>query len=435
MGIYLDNVVVGAISLPFIAAILTLPYLIYQYGRFGGVSFRKTLMVLLFLFYVVCAFYMVVLPLPADRSAVVPGARIPQMDPLYLYHGLVYAEANTGFSFSHPSTWVHFLKQPVVYECVFNLALTVPFGFMLRYFFKRGVLVSLVLGFLLSLFFELTQLTGLWGLYAYPYRLFDLCDLMTNTAGAVIGSILAIPLVYLLPDLDDANARSEERGARRVSATRRFVAFVVDMGLCGLCSLGTALALLGIDATELSWSQMGESTIVLGLLLFLLFSVVFFMLVPTITGGQTIGHKLVGIVIVSCDEDERPHFWNYLIRYGILIWCGVLLPLWLILLRPIDTFDGVSAQTVSEVVLMLWGFWLLSLVVRAVVSLFGPTFTMAHGQLSGTMVDSVQHLREVEKNVLAAREQFAREQAARERAARERTAYERDATKPWRPMR
>lgn len=39
----------------------------------------------------------------------------------------------------------------------------------------------------LSLVFELTQLSGLFGLYPRPYRLADVDDLMTNTLGGMVG--------------------------------------------------------------------------------------------------------------------------------------------------------------------------------------------------------------------------------------------------------
>jgi glycopeptide antibiotics resistance protein len=38
---------------------------------------------------------------------------------------------------------------------------------------------------------ELTQLTGIWGLYPCPYRQFDVDDLILNTTGVVIGFALA----------------------------------------------------------------------------------------------------------------------------------------------------------------------------------------------------------------------------------------------------
>jgi glycopeptide antibiotics resistance protein len=46
---------------------------------------------------------------------------------------------------------------------------------------------AVLMGFGLSLSIELTQLTGVWGLYACAYRKFDADDLILNTLGAAIG--------------------------------------------------------------------------------------------------------------------------------------------------------------------------------------------------------------------------------------------------------
>ncbi|GAA0226871.1 hypothetical protein GCM10008921_09530 [Metaclostridioides mangenotii] len=62
-----------------------------------------------------------------------------------------------------------------------------PLGISLRYFFKRNLKQTLIITFLVSLFFELTQLTGLYGIYIAPYRIFDVDDLMLNKLGGYIG--------------------------------------------------------------------------------------------------------------------------------------------------------------------------------------------------------------------------------------------------------
>ena len=65
------------------------------------------------------------------------------------------------------------------------MLLLVPLGMYLRYYFRRTWWQTLAIGVLVTLSFETTQLTGLWGLYEHPYRLFDVDDLMMNTLGAM----------------------------------------------------------------------------------------------------------------------------------------------------------------------------------------------------------------------------------------------------------
>ncbi|MBM9833979.1 VanZ family protein, partial [Enterococcus faecalis] len=88
-------------------------------------------------------------------------------------------------------TYLPAMKQGVFLEPLFNLLLTLPFGVYLRYYFKCSFLKTLVITFCLTLFFELTQLTGLYFIYPRPYRLFDVNDLFVNTVGGLVGWTIA----------------------------------------------------------------------------------------------------------------------------------------------------------------------------------------------------------------------------------------------------
>ena len=59
--------------------------------------------------------------------------------------------------------------------------------------------------FLLSLFFELTQLTGLNFIYPRQYRLFDVDDLMINMLGGILGYFIMNKLKVLLPSREEIN--------------------------------------------------------------------------------------------------------------------------------------------------------------------------------------------------------------------------------------
>ncbi len=53
-----------------------------------------------------------------------------------------------------------------------------------------GVRAAVFFGFGLSLACELTQLTGIWGIYPCAYRAFNVDDLLLNTLGCVSGAAL-----------------------------------------------------------------------------------------------------------------------------------------------------------------------------------------------------------------------------------------------------
>ena len=80
---------------------------------------------------------------------------------------------------------------------------------------------------LLSLFFELTQLSGLYFLYPGPYRLADIDDIIQNTTGGCIGYALGALAVWLLPSRDKIDEEALEAGSQ-VSQIRVGLSLLID---------------------------------------------------------------------------------------------------------------------------------------------------------------------------------------------------------------
>ena len=83
------------------------------------------------------------------------------------------------------------LRNQAFLQVVLNVVLFLPFGVFVRLITHRGVLVATTLGLAVSLLIEVTQLTGVWGVYPCAYRLFDVDDLLTNTLGALLGAVVS----------------------------------------------------------------------------------------------------------------------------------------------------------------------------------------------------------------------------------------------------
>ncbi|MEV5070413.1 VanZ family protein [Microbacterium sp. LMI12-1-1.1] len=141
--------------------------------------------------------------------------------------------------------------DPAVAQLLLNVLLFVPLGFFIRVLSDRGVGTAVVVGFALSAFVEVTQLTGVWGLYPCAYRVFDVGDLLTNTLGAVLGSLLALAVPRRLrgsPRLPDAGE------PQPVTRGRRLLGMVCDGLAAWLLSLSVVvvvqltLYLLGAEA-------------------------------------------------------------------------------------------------------------------------------------------------------------------------------------------
>jgi hypothetical protein len=131
------------------------------------------------------------------------------------------------------------LRNRAFLQVVLNVVLFLPFGPFVRMITHRGVVVATGLGLAVSLLIEVTQLTGVWGVYPCAYRLFDVDDLLTNTLGAFTGAVVSYPYA--------ARRRRRTGTARRglpttVSAGRRLAATLSDVLFVVLA--GTAAAAL-----------------------------------------------------------------------------------------------------------------------------------------------------------------------------------------------
>lgn len=115
------------------------------------------------------------------------------------------------------------LRNRALLQAGFNVVLFMPLGFFLRVVWRRGVVIATLVGFATTLAIELTQLTGLWGLYPCAFRVFDVDDLILNTAGALLGSLVAVPVAAMLLKRRPAPRATE------VTFGRRLVGMVADL--------------------------------------------------------------------------------------------------------------------------------------------------------------------------------------------------------------
>lgn len=81
-------------------------------------------------------------------------------------------------------------KFQVIDQTLYNVLLTIPFGFGLPYIKRIKNLKSILIwGLTFSFLIELTQFT-ISLIIGYPYRVTDINDIIANTCGAIIGFLL-----------------------------------------------------------------------------------------------------------------------------------------------------------------------------------------------------------------------------------------------------
>ncbi len=339
---------------PVLAAFFTIPYAVYQYRKYGSLLVLRVVIVYSFILYMTCAYFLTMLPLPP--IAEVARYTSPTMD-LVPFHAWTNFWENTSLVLSDPSTYLGAMKEQCFYEPFFNILLLVPLGVYLRYYFRRswwqailiGFLVSLsfeliqlsalfgiyprpyrlfplgvylryyfrrswwqaiLIGFLVSLSFELIQLSALFGIYPRPYRLFQVDDLINNTFGALVGFWITPVFSFFLPSRDRLDEVSYKRG-RTVTYMRRGFAFLFDWAiLTGVLHL--AGRVFGSPTLSDMLAMDGKRSVVL----YIIVIVLYFILLPWMTRGRTIGKFLVGIRLMS--ENKRPpKLFQYILRYGL----------------------------------------------------------------------------------------------------------------------
>ncbi|MFI6603223.1 VanZ family protein [Nonomuraea sp. NPDC050536] len=195
MEIYLTQAKIALLLAPLAIALLSLPFVSRQYQRFGRIGRWSGIVTAMLILYACGVVAFTLFPLPEvtpDFCAIRQSLATPRWQPLSSILDVIRENAGQGLLAT--------LYSRSMLQIVFNVALFVPLGFILRYRQRLDVTRTLLFSLAGSLAIELTQLTGLWGLYPCAYRLFDLDDLIINTAGAGLGWLLAGPAARLLPD-------------------------------------------------------------------------------------------------------------------------------------------------------------------------------------------------------------------------------------------
>lgn len=280
MSAYIEPIKIALLVFPFLALAISTIFFVRQYRRYGRFIWSRGIILYSFVFYLLCAYFLVILPLPAiSEVAQMTGPKIEW----HLGASWVHFMQQTVLDIHDPGTCLPALKQGVVLEPLFNLLLTVPFGIYLRYYFNYSFKKTLLLSFCLTLFFELTQLTGLYFIYPRPYRLFDVNDLFVNTLGGVLGWVIAPIFTFLLPSREEIDAESYAKDTL-VTVTRRFFAWAIDWVI-----LNVSQTFLLLIVTLVSQKNMRDFT---GDYWFFAVEVcLYFMLIPYLTNGQTLGKK------------------------------------------------------------------------------------------------------------------------------------------------
>jgi len=350
MNQYIEVSLQAVILFPFVVAIFTLPYIAYNYHKYGSVISLKVVIVYSFIFYILCMYCLVILPLPSPEKAATLHSHKMQLEPFLFIKDILQ---RSDIIKDQPKTWLSVVLNKAFLVNILNLFLALPFGMYLRYYFKRSFIETIVLSFLLSLFFEITQLTGLYFLYSGSYRLFDVDDLIVNTSGGLLGFLLMGPFMKFLPSRDELDEISYKKGME-VSLTRRFISFFFDMAFIAFL---TFICEILIPEFALLFSF--EASILF-----------YFSVFPILFKGRTLGKFITSTAIVSLNE-ERPALYSYFLRYILFYGFYFFIPLNIrrllesLILTNTDPYKDMAYATVELLAAILYFMILLTALIKS----------------------------------------------------------------------
>ncbi len=311
------------ICFPILLILLFLPYIIREYHKYGSVYWYRGLILFSFILYLMVAYFLVILPLPTMEEVMALDTPRTRFIPFAFVTDFF---KESGFVLTDFSTYFKAFTSSSFYVPFFNILLFIPFGVYLHYYFKWDLKKTTIASFFLSLFFELTQLSGLYFIYPRGYRLFDIDDLLLNTFGGFLGYFLGTFFLKFLPSRDEIDQKSLTL-ANKVSVIRRGLAYTFDFLLISI--------FCGIIHSEYP----------------VVWYIGYFGGLPILLKGQTLMEKFFHLKIVHENKEYTP-WYSYSLRYLLMNGELVFLPFLLVwLYRCFLDFFG-SWQTIGFILLL-----------------------------------------------------------------------------------
>ena len=358
---YLSIIKIAIVTFPFIAFLITLPYILREYHKYGSVYWYRALIIYSFILYLLTAYFLVILPLPTREEVMALTTPTTQLIPFNFVTEFI---TKSGFVISDFSTYFKALTSSYVFVPLFNIVLTIPFGAYLHYYFKFSFKKTCLFTFLLSLFFELTQLSGLYFIYPRGYRLFDVDDLILNTSGGCVGYFLGGLLTLFLPKREEIDERSYESG-KHISFFRR----MMSVGFDGV---------LYLLFSSISYAVFKN---------WLISYFVYFVLFPFICNGKTFGQMYMKIQMVTKDN-QKVKLLRLTIRQFSCLFAYILFPF--LLLYLIRSLPFVN-ENVYTLCLICSSFVMVILYFVSFIRLLQKK-TLIHEIITGTkMISIIQH--------------------------------------------
>ena len=363
MQYYQSAIIRGIFILPLIALIPLVPY--YWKKRQRGVAnpFRLLTFYSFILYALICWFF-VVLPLPSEEwLAAIQPAKANFLPGSYFRE----LTEETSFDLMQSSTYTQALISGFALQYWFNILMLLPLGMYLRYVFKLNIRRTAIVSFMMTLLFEITQLTAVFGLFSKPYRSFDVADLLCNFAGAMLGYILMGKLMPLAKKIEGLTEQAYRKG-ESLSVIRRSSALFIDANI--VIGFNRLLGLAGLDV--LAGLRFSPEVFLIEMFFYTVLFSIFF-------AGATPGKRLLHFSVRHI-SGRRAGVFSLLVRSALLY----SVPLLFCLLPQITAALGMTPQAGNLLVILSLGLGLSAAVYYTIVVWMFPSRDYPWGTLSRT---------------------------------------------------
>ncbi|MCR3750542.1 VanZ family protein [Lentzea californiensis] len=223
MASYWETARTGFLAFVGVGLLVLLPLVLLHYFRFRRVEPRRAFVLYGLLAYGLVALALIFLPFPSDVAKLCTGDQMLSTVPFQWVTDMGNNMAANG-----RSGVLSMVKSQAFLQQLFNVALFVPLGVVLRKAYRKGPLAVIAISLGLSLAIEVVQFTGNLGFYPCPYRIADVDDLISNTFGGLLGWMMA-PAAFVVPRLpssDESAAPSDT-----VTVPRRILGLISELVL------------------------------------------------------------------------------------------------------------------------------------------------------------------------------------------------------------
>lgn len=208
---------------PLLSLLLSLPILLYLYRRDGWLPLTATLAVYMSILYAAGLVCFTLYPLPSGDSG--PGITYgipPVLNPLNFISDIAQGGLRATL------------------QLLLNIVLFVPLGFIAKTLLKLKLPSALALSLVVTCTIETAQLTGLFGMYPYAFRTFDVDDIICNTLGGLGGWALGqLATKLILQGSTQMPPITHEPGF-----ARRAVALWTDAAIIDICAVIPRLVIM-----------------------------------------------------------------------------------------------------------------------------------------------------------------------------------------------